>query len=65
MNLILTKMMRVDPQDRQDIRFLLAQLQTNLSGLLPALDTAAIPTIPEIETAFQVNRIWLLEEVDG
>lgn len=59
-DLILTKMMRVDPQDRQDIRFLLHHLPLPPSTLRLALETARIPEIPEIQQAFAENRAWLL-----
>ena len=56
---ILTKMMRVDPQDRQDIRFLMQQADFDRSDLNDAVKRASVPPIPEIESAFAENRAWL------
>ena len=56
---ILTKMMRVDPQDREDIEFLTHQTDYDLADLRDALARAAVPDIPEIQQAFEENRIWL------
>lgn len=58
-DLLLTKMMRVDPQDRDDLRFLLQQPDWNHSGLEAVLETARIPDVPEIRKAFEENSIWV------
>ena len=58
-DLILTKMMRIDPQDREDIRFLLGQGDCNPVTLTAALSEARIPPVPEIADAFTQNRLWL------
>jgi hypothetical protein len=62
-DLILTKMMRVDPQDRDDIRFLLGQTNLTLGKLDEFLSHARIPPIPEIEEAFRINADWLVKQV--
>src|SRR5690606_33860313 len=58
-DLLLTKMMRVDPQDRQDLRFLCSHLphEFDLRGFLA---TARVPDVEEIREAFDVNSEWLL-----
>lgn len=58
-DLILTKMMRVDPQDREDIKFLLNQLSMPLALLSEILEGARVPPIPEIQDAFKTNWKWL------
>jgi hypothetical protein len=58
-DLILTKMMRVDPQDREDIHFLRFQSDYNLERLNKALLNACIPPVAEIYEAFERNRHWL------
>lgn len=58
-DLILTKMMRVDPQDREDILFLVEQPDASGSRLLEGLEAAIVPPIEEIQRAFQENRSWL------
>ena len=58
-DLILTKMMRVDPQDRNDIQFLLRQEDVHLGNLDQKLQSARIPAIPELQEAFQENLKWL------
>jgi serine/threonine protein kinase len=58
-DLILTKMMRVDPQDRDDIQFLLSQTNLTSATLQPLLSHAMIPPIDEIQQAFQSNATWL------
>lgn len=60
-DLILTKMMRVDPQDRQDIRFLIEQM--SIPDLDSYLTRATLPDIPEIQHAFDENQQWLAEEL--
>jgi len=59
-DLVLTKMMRVDPQDRDDIRFLVAQPDSNGEEIRRALDSAVVPAVEEIGRAFAENRHWLL-----
>jgi hypothetical protein len=62
-DLILTKMMRIDPQDREDIAFLLARLEISRTALKPILDQAVIPDVPEIREAFQSNFNWILDKM--
>ncbi len=52
-DLILTKMMRNDPQDVQDIRFLLAQEKITAAQLTRAFGDARVPSVPEIVHIFQ------------
>ncbi len=58
-DLILTKMMRMDPQDREDIDFLLHSPDLDRARLNRVLDTAVVPPVPEIRMAFDRNRDWL------
>lgn len=58
-DLILTKMMRIDPQDRSDIHFLLTHSNINTDNLENFLNAANIPDIAEIQEAFQANCQWL------
>lgn len=60
-DLLLTKMMRVDPQDRSDMRFLLAHLQPDERVLGDLFRAAKVPEIPEIEQAFRDNTDWILQ----
>ena len=64
-DLILTKMMRIDPQDRSDIEFLLAQTNLNPGALGILLENARIPEIPEIQEAFEANSSWLRKQLAG
>lgn len=59
-DLILTKMMRVDPQDREDILFLIKQSDFDLGDMSQSLEQAQIPAILEIRQAFEENRRWLV-----
>ncbi len=52
-------MMRVDPQDREDIRFLISR-EPSLD-LESYLSRAVLPRIPEIQEAFDQNRQWLYQ----
>lgn len=61
-DLILTKMMRVDPQDRDDIRFLMERMPGVPIGLF--LSRARIPDIPEIRDAFDQNCQWLRKQTE-
>lgn len=58
-NLILTKMMRVDPQDRSDIQFLLSHWKPKTESIDSLLRSARVPQIPEIEDAYAENSTWL------
>lgn len=62
-DLILTKMMRIDPQDREDLQFLLHQPALTLAQLHIALEQARLPAIPEIQEAFDANKQWLLAQI--
>lgn len=62
-DLILTKMMRVDPQDRSDILFLLTQADCNPHNLLQDLNLAKLPPIQEIKEAFDKNITWLQSQL--
>ena len=55
-DLILTKMMRNDPQDVQDIRFLLAQEKIATAQLTQAFYDARVPPVPEIAQTFQAMQ---------
>jgi hypothetical protein len=59
LDLMLTKMMRIDPQDRADLNYLFHQLGADTSSLSGYLDNAMIPDLEEIKDAFQQNRIWV------
>jgi len=63
-DLVLTKMMRVDPQDRDDIRFLVGQGDNSPELVREALSQAVIPAVREIREAFEENRAWLLAWLD-
>jgi len=51
-DLILSKMMREDPQDLDDVRFLLNQESVSRADLAAAFAEARIPDLEEIRTAF-------------
>lgn len=59
-DLILTKMMRVDPQDRDDLGFLLSRSGLDSDGIRDLAGQARVPDIPEIREAFEVNLQWLM-----
>jgi hypothetical protein len=59
---VLTKMMRIDPQDRMDISFLISRSETLLKEIEVTLATARVPDIPEIKEAFEQNSLWLLDK---
>jgi hypothetical protein len=61
-DLVLTKMMRIDPQDRMDISFLISRSETLLKEIEVTLATARVPDIPEIKEAFEQNSLWLLSK---
>jgi hypothetical protein len=56
-------MMRIDPQDRSDIQFLLARLKPSKEEIEILMQSARIPDIPEIRKAFDDNAEWLLNIV--
>lgn len=51
-DLILTKMMRNDPQDRDDIAFILGSDPLSPSELKSAFLAARVPPVPEVQAAF-------------
>ena len=61
-DLILTKMMRIDPQDRSDIEFLLSHLDLSTRQIEELIATARVPEITEIKVAFEKNSHWLFEK---
>jgi hypothetical protein len=61
LDLILTKMMREDPQDMADIRFLLHRETVPLADLRVAFSRARVPAIEEIRTAFAANRARVID----
>jgi hypothetical protein len=54
-------MMRVDPQDRADIVFLVGQSSLSARNLDELASSARIPPITEIREAFERNLEWLGE----
>ncbi len=64
-DLILTKMMRVDPQDRADILFLVGESSLDGQSLEGLASSARIPPIPEIREAFERNLEWLTGQLCG
>jgi hypothetical protein len=58
-DLVLTKMMRVDPQDREDIQYLLQQDDFDLELFQQAWRSARCPEVAEIQEAFKKNGEWL------
>ena len=59
LDLIITKMMRVDPQDRNDIRFIFEKACIQEIDLLQHIDCAICPDVAEIKDAFVQNVNWL------
>jgi hypothetical protein len=53
-------MVRVDPQDRADIQFLLARTEPTFQQRLATTDHIHLPAIPEIISAFEENKKWIL-----
>ncbi len=62
-DLILTKMMRVDPDDQNDIRFLMTQPDYSAGAMQSVLFRAVVPHIEEIQEAFSQNRAWLSKQI--
>ncbi len=60
LDLMLTKMMREDPQDLTDIQFLLEQEPIPREVLRAAFATARVPEIDEIRVAFAANQSRVL-----
>jgi hypothetical protein len=62
-DLLLTKMMRVDPQDREDMLFLLRRSDLSEASVDSAIESAVVPDISEIREAFETNAAWLREQI--
>ena len=63
-DLVLTKMMRVDPQDREDVLFLIQQPDLCLRRLRELIALASVPPVAEIREAFEKNQLWLAPLLD-
>lgn len=48
----------MDPQDREDIRFLTLQSDVTVEKVKNAVEQAVLPDVVEIRQAFAENRIW-------
>ena len=64
-DLILTKMMRNDPQDMDDIRFLLEREKITRAHLVQAFAKARVPPVPEIIQNFQTMQPAVLPIAAG
>jgi len=62
LDLIITKMMRVDPQDRNDVRFIFEKACIQEKDLFLRIDGAICPDVAEIKDAFVQNVNWLKGE---
>lgn len=62
-DLILTKMMRMDPQDREDIKFLARQISCTRNEWVDIFNQARLPDVIEIQEALFMNKSWFLDEV--
>ena len=62
LDLVLTKMMRVDPIDREDIRFIFRKANLDAKTLSSHLSDAICPDLEEIIEAFEQNKLWLKSE---
>jgi hypothetical protein len=62
-DLVLTKTMRVDPEDRKDIRLLAAREPPDLTSWEHVFREAQVPDLEEIREAFDLNREWFFQEV--
>jgi hypothetical protein len=56
-------MMRVDPQDREDILFLMKQADFSPDKMQSVLMEAVVPSVVEIRDAFDTNLTWLLSHL--
>lgn len=65
LDLVLTKMMREDPQDLADIDFLLQREPFSSDQLRAAFVEARVPEIPEIRLAFVANQPRVLRLAHG
>ena len=61
LDLILTKMMRVDPLDRSDIVFIFENAEIKSQELRNYCIEAVCPNQEEIRDAFENNKVWLRE----
>ena len=52
--------MRIDPQDRADIQFLLVRSESGVQQILATPKAIHLPDIPEIISAFEDNKKWIL-----
>jgi len=63
-DLALTKMMRIDPQDRDDLLYLTSTMTADeRQTLIASFPSASCPEIPEILQAFEANQQWLTDHL--
>ena len=60
-DLALTKMMRIDPEDRKDLEFIIRKANLRVEQLKSHWEGAICPEPKEIKEAFEANKKWVLE----
>jgi hypothetical protein len=58
-------MMRIDPQDREDLLFLMSRADLKPADIQHLSSQARVPEIQEIRDAFEANLAWLLDQMES
>lgn len=59
MDLLLSKLMRYDPADLEDVRFIIDSAHLRPDDISHELNNARIPDIEEIKEQFELSKKWL------
>jgi len=62
-DLLLTKLMRDDPQDQEDARFIIKAAHLSKNDVIHAMNEACIPNIPELNEQFELASKRLLKQL--
>ncbi|MBN1864507.1 MAG: hypothetical protein JW808_06365 [Victivallales bacterium] len=61
-DLLLSKLMRYDPTDLDDVLFIVKSADLSTNDISMALKSARIPDIPEIHEQFELCKKWLVSQ---
>lgn len=65
LDLLLSKLMRNDPTDQSDARFIIQRAGLHADQIVRAIRSAKVPSIPEVEEEFMICSKRLLTELNA
>ena len=64
-DLLLSKLMRYDPTDLDDVLFIVKSANLNADDVSNALVSARVPEVPELIEQFELCKKWLCSQMPG